>query len=155
MVDYNAIVERVTLFVLEDWGMMMPEVIGDAAFCASGDYFLAQMDFEGEQKFLGTIYILCQRGFTETLARNLLGASEDEITNEQAIDALGEMANIFTGHFVTEVFGVDEPFMLHAPTAMTADPAAVQAFLARKPLGFLGDDEPVAIAWEIPEKKKR
>lgn len=154
MSELNDVLERVSLYVLEDWALMMPEIAGAPQFRPDLPYYLAEMEFCGERNYVGRISILCQLSFMELLTRNLIGAdADDPVDANQCLDALREMANVLTGHFVTEAFGVDEPFELRSPGARPATAQEAQNFVARYCLVFLGDDEPVVITYNVPSQE--
>jgi hypothetical protein len=153
MEQFDAHLEKVALFVIEDWAMMLSEIVPAPMFEASRSFYIAEMNFKGEQGEVGTIALLAQLPFMDALARNLLGLdSDDEVDEAQAMDGLREMANVVTGHFVTEAYGVDEAFELLSPGVKPADDDDVSSFLDGHPLTVTGDDEPVSFTYKLPQK---
>jgi hypothetical protein len=155
MADFSQVLTEVAQFTVEDWGMMIAEPADEIALTQGEDCYLAEMDFEGDDGFRGRISILCQGGFAAALTRNLLGMDAgEEVTVEQSLDALREMANVITGHFVTEAFGEDERFALLSPGSRAITYSEALTLAAENCVGLVGDDELVILKHVVPLTKE-
>jgi hypothetical protein len=145
----DAVLERVSLLALEDWGMCMVEPREAAVgLCkaAEGKHYLATMTFKGVLN--GSLFVLCPRLFMESLCRNLLGLDfDEEVSVADAMDALRELTNVLSGNFLTQAYGEDTVFELIYPNAREADDADIDhVFSSPLVKGFEADDQFVAVA---------
>lgn len=63
----------------------------------------------------GRLTVECTSDFSNSLAGNLLGLDESEVTEGHGWDAVGELLNIICGNLVTKMFDDTTPFRLSAP----------------------------------------
>ena len=103
-----------TAFVLAD-PCETPEALPPA------DTFAA-IDFRGPED--GGIDLRASRCFARNLAASLLGVDASEIADNQAEEALRELANIVGGSVITALGGDDCRFSLGLPTLGARDPGA-------------------------------
>ncbi|MCB0324335.1 MAG: chemotaxis protein CheX [Bdellovibrionales bacterium] len=139
---------QVTARVLEDWAMMLvepadsvPEIFGDNDRC-----FCSSIRYRGV--FNGVYSIVCPPGFLEVLASNVLG-SEDEIEDDDRLDALREMANVLCGNLLTEMYGEDPVFDVVMPRIRELPSSEIGEFFSERTICFLADDEPIAITYSM------
>lgn len=146
---------RVFLKVLEDWALMLVDEgqLGYSAFDQDQPFFISHVDVHGA--FSGTISIVAQRPFLETLTHNLLGSGDTEIyTEEEFCDAFKEMGNVLAGNFLTEAYGDDVSFDILDPRVKSISPAEFER-LAHAPQSYvaMADDAPVCVTFEIGERR--
>jgi len=137
--------------ILGDWAMMLvePETaeVATQILETDSDLFSAGLEFRGIVS--GRYIIICPRTFAILIAQNLLGG--EEIGNEDEIlDALKEMVNVFGGNLLTATYGTDEVFALTCPEAKIISKDEVRKLCEKKVIWLRGDGEPVGVAF-IPE----
>ena len=150
-------IKKVTAFVLTEWGMMLVEPLDSSpeeVFDADESCFTVSAQYRGV--FDGQLTIICQSGFLDTLAANILGA-EPPIAQTDQWDALRELANIISGNFLVEEYGAETVFDLPAFVLDELDFEAARVHMQAKPLKyltdaralFLADGEPVFVSFDI------
>ena len=75
------------------------------------------VDFRGE--FPGKLVLRVENQMLPTLAANLLGEDETEVSEELQRDALGELANVVCGNALPAIAGKQAVFRLNAPQFST------------------------------------
>ena len=103
-----------TAFVLAD-PAERPESLPDAEIAA-------EIRFHGPET--GRVGLTASRAFARNLAASLLGCDAGEIRDEQADEALRELANIVAGSVLSSLGGDDCRFSLGLPETTAPAPAA-------------------------------
>jgi CheY-specific phosphatase CheX len=103
--------------------------------------------------FEGAVSILTQEGFLRTLAANLLGMAEGDVTPEDEKDAFREMGNVLAGNFLTEAYGTDLAFDVTPPQVNEVSYAEFEK-ASNRPVSFffVADELPVMVSFSIREK---
>ncbi|MCB0311490.1 MAG: chemotaxis protein CheX [Bdellovibrionales bacterium] len=150
MSDTRETIEKVTTRILEDWAMMMVEPLPNvnSAFNQEEPYLLATVKFKGVMS--GTYHILCQEGFLDNLAGNLLGFDE-HADSEERNDALREMANVLCGNLLTECYGDDTVFDLSLPEVHEIEADKISTYFNNRSASYLADEEPVLVTFSAEE----
>lgn len=79
-----------------------------------GDYQMkSAISFKGPVS--GTMYILLSKGIGQTMAQNMLGLDEDEITEPVMADCVKESMNMICGNFIRKL-DPERVFHLSIPT---------------------------------------
>jgi CheY-specific phosphatase CheX len=110
--------------VLERFAFILAEADADGAPGAEwgkrgGEYLHVSITFSGLSE--GVVNLMAPDGLCRQLAANVLGGELDEVTGEQAEDALKELANVVCGELIERLFGTDSVFHLTVPTLLRAD----------------------------------
>lgn len=139
--------------VLEDWAMMLVDPAEDTKIFQSEEpFYFGTVDFAGPKK--GTVCIVVQDNFMDSLTKNLLGLEPAaQVTEADKQDALKEMSNVLTGNFLTEAFGNTDVFDVVLPLVHKVGYDVVEKVLkntsdSKKALYYLADGEPVAFTFE-------
>ena len=144
----------VTVRVLEDWAMMLPEQVEPEAcpFDVTQPIYMAWVDVRG--LINGALSIVTQKNFMDALACNLLGREPEEATDQsEEIDALSEMVNVLAGNYFTEAYGEGVVFDLINPNVNQIPPSELARIANRKiKYYFVADDCPVAVTFSVKEK---
>lgn len=151
MANFIDVFKHVSTKILEEWGMMIVDETVDAKkmFEPSENYYVSMVNFKGRGTMNGNYTVLCQSKFVDCLAHNLLGTDE-EVTEEQKLDALKEMSNVLTGNLITEFYGADTTFDLMPPEAYTMPSELAGAVVdSKRTVAFCADDTPVAISFSL------
>lgn len=158
MSNFEHPIKKVTAYVLEEWAMMMleePESYSELFNCEE-IFFRAIANYSGV--FEGTLTIICQTGFIESLTSNVLGMDFDEDSSrEEQLDCLKEFANIISGNYLTEAYGDDTVFDLPSFNIAQVEYKEVdnylgselQSFVDRIACLYLADDHPVFVCFNI------
>ena len=140
---------EVGLRILSDWGMMLVDEPpkGTVIFESAEPLYMAWVNMRGACK--GTLSIVAQPKFMETLTRNLLGLEPDApLTSADRCDAFKELGNVLAGNFFTAAFGEDVVFDLIYPNVVEIDHDEIRSLERRGELHqFLADDTPVAMTF--------
>lgn len=152
MLKNNHPLKTVCLKVLEDWGMMIVDEVTEPSaemFCDSEQVYISSVNLHGV--ITGSVSILSQLPFMQTLARNVLGIDDlSELTKGDCLDAFKEMGNILAGNFITEAYGEDVVFDLLNPSVSETSFSSVTDFIDKNIVfAFLADDAPVAVSFNI------
>lgn len=144
--------KRVSLKVLEDWGMMLVDEVPDltpAAFNPNEPVYMSWIELHGSVS--GAVSIVAQKDFMCNLAGNLLGALDaDDLSDEDWKDSFKEMGNVLAGNFITEAYGKDVVFDLLNPSVSEIPFTDLDRFTQRSVVfGFMADDKPVAMTFSI------
>ena len=92
----------------------------------------------------GSIEIAAAPGLATELAAGVLGLEADEVTPEQAEDALKELVNVTCGQWLTSVFGDEPIFKLTASQLQSLDESAWSALVDHDAArGLLVDEAPL------------
>jgi CheY-specific phosphatase CheX len=133
--------------------MMLAEEVSkpEARFDASTPVLLSWVEMKGS--FEGAVSILTQEGFLRTLAANLLGMAEGDVTPEDEKDAFREMGNVLAGNFLTEAYGTDLAFDVTPPQVNEVSYAEFEK-ASNRPVSFffVADELPVMVSFSIREK---
>ncbi len=133
---------------LEEWAMLLVDSVEARAELFESDekLYLGQMQFEGVMN--GLVVIICGHELLEQVCGNVLGLGfGEEVSEAELLDALRELTNVLTGHFLTEAYGDDVVFDIVAPKTQSVGVETLEKVLAIKPCRcFLGDDNPVLVA---------
>lgn len=148
MKAFRSTLEQVGRHVLEEWAMMLVDIDlpGPAGFDPGAPFYLVRANYRGV--FDGTLSVLCQAGFLNTLGLNLCGVDEP-ISPGERLDSLKELTNVISGNFLVEAFGEETVFDLPAFELLTVGQEGAAEILGREPVWCLGDGEPVAIDFTI------
>ena len=132
--------------VLQDWAFLMvePDDNDGAALRETTPLLYATTRFHNGAELVCSVSILCGHAVARLVCENVLGV--DGSNESDCTDALRELANVFAGHFVTEYFGVDEPFELRPPEVKSIDEVGVLLDVENVSF-FLADDEAVAFIY--------
>ena len=137
--------------VLEDWGMMMVDEVSleKNPFDFTDKFYISSVCYRGPIN--GTLSILAQKAFMDSLCRNLLGLDETHIITEgDGEDTFRELANVLLGNFLTEAYGEELVFDLNPPNVTHADREKIREFLKnRKIYYFAADQKPVAFSFTL------
>jgi|GEM_PF-2996677 len=155
MVQFEHPIQKVTEFVLTEWAMMLiePAEAPEETFSADRPFLNVTVNYQGV--FDGELTIICQRGFVDLLARNVLGIDSDHpVKPGEEWDALRELANIVSGNFLAEAYGTEVVFDL--PSFKTAEtdfqgslPFFRSEHVGRSTAFYLADGEPVFVCFDI------
>lgn len=99
-------------------------------------------------RLCGVLTFRCHPGSAVLIAAKMLGVEVPE-SDEQALDAIGEVCNMIAGNFKTKIAGSD-PCVLSAPTVVVGGDYRVHSLVAhslQKLFQFEG--APVAVALEL------
>jgi chemotaxis protein CheY-P-specific phosphatase CheC len=152
MPNYTDALSRVSLKVLENWGMMLVDPIQeDSIDQIFGDSTLMEssVTFYGAQS--GRVLLVAPKTFLSQLSENLLG-DEDRETLECSAeeDGFKEMANVLTGNLLTEAFGDKVVFDLMSPEIAPIEKDALSTYCkSNQTVVFLADDLPISITFII------
>jgi CheY-specific phosphatase CheX len=141
---------KTALLVLENWAMMMVEPLEKKPeFSELQPLLVAKIHFRGVLG--GTVSILTQRGFAETLTRTIAGADEDDVIElSDIMDALKEMTNVLTGNFLTEAYGDDTVFDIILPTVIEVPLTEIATHTTSKATCFFkADDQPIGFTFAL------
>jgi len=105
---YNAAV-----LTFEEMGFMFPVTENEAEPPAGAPEATVCVQFNGP--FSGGLVIKAYGGLLAALAANMLGES-DTPSEQQQLDALGEVANVICGNLLPSVAGTTEVFDLGTPS---------------------------------------
>jgi CheY-specific phosphatase CheX len=118
--EFRSVVEG----VLERFAFLLAEA--DAAGAPGpewgkrgGEYLHVSIAFSGPSE--GVVNLIAPDGLCRQLAANVLGGEPEEMTGEQAGDALKELANVICGELIERLFGTDAVFHLTIPTLIRVD----------------------------------
>ena len=148
MNDVPALLEKVSLLALEDWGLTLVERCDNAPEFDISRTKYALVEYNGVA--CGTIVVVCGFKLLETLWQNVLGVEDDTscaLDSESYADAAKELVNIICGNFLTEVYGEDTVFELSVPDVVSIDDDRLNKVLnSRLVLHFEADGIPVTVA---------
>ena len=147
---FSEALQKVGVFVLQEWGMMMVDPVENPPppFHPQETFYVVTAKYTGV--FDGALTCICQDEFLERLAQNVLGYLQlDAITEEDKLDSLREFANIVSGNFLVEAFGPETVFELPRIEASYGDYESVKRFFTNQAIYCLGDGAPVALHFEI------
>jgi CheY-specific phosphatase CheX len=110
--------------VLERFAFILAEADSEGAPGAEwgkrgGEYLHVSIAFTGLSE--GVVNLTAPDGLCRQLAANVLGGEPDEMTGEQAGDALKELANVICGELIERLFGTDSVFQLTIPNLIRVD----------------------------------
>lgn len=134
---------EVFLEVVEQLAFMFGDPAGEDECVSDQELLRAEVAFSGPRK--GRIQIAAPRPFCRELAANMLGTEPGE-ADEDAADALAELANTLGGHFVTAFDTSDEPYDLSPPETTPIDGATWGHLLGdAQTVRLMVDGEPVLL----------
>jgi hypothetical protein len=101
----------------------------------------------------GRVTLVVPASLAAEVAGNLLGLDSAETVDEtQAEDALGELANVFTGHLATALWGGRALVNLDPPVVSPADPERWRELVGVGARVWAADDRPLALhVWLLQE----
>ena len=148
--------QKTSVRILEDWAMMMVEPLGNsngsAIFDLNQPLFMSWVNMRGSKK--GTLSIVAQKNFIETLTANLLGEQKN-ISEDEAKDAFKEMGNVLAGNFFTDAYGENTVFDLIYPNVVQIEPKQLEKLEKRSTsFYFSADDTPVMFTFSVDENSK-
>ncbi len=116
---------------------------------ATGETIKTEIGFNGPIK--GSLTIIAPISACQEMAVNLLGvATEDELTSEQPIDAVKEVANIVIGNILTEIAGTEPVFDLTIPEVVASNKEEWDKMIDDdNVIGFDFDDEAILLDLKI------
>jgi hypothetical protein len=105
------VVSRVGKLVLEDWGMTFADqsLAEEIPFAPDDQVILSKMNCVHNDKVVARVAAVCSPEFAKLLCSNVLGDEDSSELSQN--DVLGELVNIFGGHFITE--GIDQDDVIH------------------------------------------
>ena len=117
----------------------------------SRSHLMVKISFRGP--VVGTLMVTVPHEVCSDLAINVMGLDDDEqVDDEQARDALKELANVTCGHMLTAIAGSEPVFDLTVPQIVEIDESEWKRVLAHKDsLAFLIDENPVLMRLRIDE----
>ncbi|NLF25769.1 MAG: chemotaxis protein CheX [Deltaproteobacteria bacterium] len=151
-------IKKVTAYVLSEWAMMLvePGSQPETMFSQNEPFFRVSAYYQGV--FDGDLTIICQEPFLNMLARNVLGADSEEVVSpEEQWDALRELANIISGNYLVEAYGVETIFDLPHFELQQTSFDGVSRYITQKMSKFngeaaalyLADGEPLFASFDI------
>jgi hypothetical protein len=105
--------------IFEDLGFLLPNLELEASQLALPAEASVCVSFEGP--FCGSLVITVHGEMLTALASNMLG--EDDVSDRQRLDALGEIGNVVCGNLLPRIGGSRVVFRLRAPE-LTQGPEA-------------------------------
>ena len=116
MSDIKKTYEVVVRDVLERFAFVFLDDPGDSEGSVNyNSYVHVTITFSGSVS--GAICLAAPAELCRTLAMNILGVEESELTADSPTDAMKEISNIICGEFVVAVYGNKEVFNLTVPVA--------------------------------------
>lgn len=139
-------------YVLEEWGMMMVDLSPgiESDFQWEERFYCATAQFHGAASkgaLDGELTVICQRRFLDGLVKSVTGAvGDNDIDEQEELDALGELANVVCGNLLVNAFGSTATFDLPHIEVAVMNGGEVKHHQERSYVCFCcrGDDEPVA-----------
>lgn len=138
MSNVQETLNHVAGLVLQDWAFLLVEPDNGAEAPADKDPYVASVRIRGEDN-VHRVSIECAPDIAKLICENIGGDADGEDSDEPLTDALKELANVFAGHFVTEFFGIDEPFELLPPEIKRAP----EQHKAEASVRLMADDFPI------------
>jgi chemotaxis protein CheX len=112
--DWLPILERATQEVFEIMlGCQVPLIESSEHKLKGG--FTAIVGLAGA--LCGVVTVCCEADTAIQMAKGMLGDTPD--SEEQAVDAIGEMCNMIAGNFKNKLAGTDERCMLSVPSVIS------------------------------------
>ena len=142
---YNQLIPE----VLEQHAFVFTDIVDHDEALASnpgGSAISAEVEFRnGAQK--GYCRLIAPVELCVSIAANVLGCEpDDEMAINAAADAFKEVANVCTGHVLTQVFGIETTFDILAPYVSNLNEDQWQEALEQPDqLYYLADDFPVLL----------
>jgi CheY-specific phosphatase CheX len=138
--EHRAALGEVAAEVCQKQAFLFAEECDPAeALTAAGPFLQATISFAGPRR--GVLGIAATRSLTLELAANLLDLDpESEETAPAAADALGELANVVCGQFLTSAYGSTAVFRLSIPAIGDLDDEAWA--------GLANSDESLCLSFE-------
>lgn len=109
----NGLVARIA----EQLGFLMP--VGELPDDTPCDGWMhIALGWQGPDGSAGSVEVCAEPALARALAANLLGRLPDEpVADDEALSALGELANVIAGNLLPQLYGDDHEFHLAPPTA--------------------------------------
>lgn len=142
--NLNKVISDVTIDTLEKLAFIFSSPDDDRdSMPIDSDAVIVSAVFKGP--FTGTLFIVIVKQLLPELAVNMLGVDDqDELTQEQQIDAFKETINIICGNLLLEIAEKKAVFNIDAPQIMSAE-KTLEKISERKPSGIAKlsvEDEP-------------
>ena len=118
MTDANDILAGIVVDVLGQSAFALAEPANQAGDGAGA--LGVSIAFDGA--IAGVIELTCDRELAREITANMLGASEDSITDDQSQDALNELLNVICGHYLSHAAGTHAEVHMGLPVT---DPPGV------------------------------
>ena len=109
----------------------------------------ASIGFQGGGR-QGTLRVAAPLGLCREMAANILGLEDAEITEDVAMDAIKELANVLVGSYTASKLGVDVCCKLDTPTARPAGAARMNELAAMEGALCFRVDEHLFVAVLMP-----
>ena len=104
--------------VLEEAAFMFGEPCGEPpAF--EGEAMTSILSFSGERD--GKLYLAASTDTCRSLAVDLMGVEEDEVSDTEVGETLGEILNIVAGVLMQSIFGLETLIQLHPPEVVSGE----------------------------------
>ena len=130
--DQITVLGEVTVEILERFAFMLGDPVEAGAVPAlPSTAWIATMKFTGPRS--GALGLATTPTFARQMAANLFGRELNEVTDEEATDALKEFLNVTCGDYLHGLEGNEPIYDLSSPTVMPADREVLRARLAGKP----------------------
>ena len=128
--------------------MIDPPKDGLGVFSAEDPFLVVEMPFLCDGKPAGSTFAIAQRSFCNIVFANVLGTVEpDALTDDHRADAIRELLNIVTGHFVSDYFTDDAVVELHSPVCHVGDLEEVKRIVNDESAFLLADEQPVVFTY--------
>lgn len=123
---------EVTVEILERFAFMLGDPAeANAAPALPTTAWIATMTFTGPRN--GTLGLATTAALARQMAANLFGREPNEVSDDEAADALKEFLNVACGDYLHELEGNEPIYDLSAPVVTPADRAALAARLSGRP----------------------
>lgn len=149
MPDYSEQIDAVFVSVLEKLAFMFAEVVPKEEIPADVDALLqADISFEGHAS--GQLSLMVGKDICDELASNILGTDPGDVSDDDSLDAMGELLNTICGQLLTTIIGDKPVFNLSSPEASRAVCGEWQALLNDSATrSFLIDESPVLLKFSM------
>ncbi|MEI6564314.1 MAG: chemotaxis protein CheX [bacterium] len=130
--DDTNILGRVTIETLEQFAFLLgdpPDVNPPSAMPSTA--WVVRLIFSGPRT--GKLGMATTPCLARQMAANLFGIERDDVSDEQAVDALKELLNVTCGDYLHEIEGNTPIYDLSAPTISSVDDLTLQTQLAGWP----------------------
>ncbi len=143
--DPLSVLGEVTIEILERFAFLLGDPAETGAPPAPPPTaWLATMQFTGPRR--GTLGLATTPALARQMAANLFGREPEEISDEEAADALKEFLNVTCGDYLHDLEGNEPIYDLSAPAVAPADREALRARLAgREQLAFNVEGQPLFV----------
>ena len=143
--DAITVLGEVTVEILERFAFLLGDPAEPSAQPALPALaWLATMQYTGPRR--GTIGLAATPALARAMAANLFGREPNEITDEEAADALKEFLNVTCGDYLHDLEGNEPIYDLSAPAVTPLEREALRARLAgREQLALNVEGQPLFV----------